>query len=328
MIVTLDKVRQMLNGKLLKVLYIGLLLFINLHFSSLTPHGMTSNSYKYSKVVVNKLRLSTWNSTQYVDEDFFFYANMNITLLEWIDESRMQKPPVIDGPVLELYQNTIGLAFDGEDDVIIVPNSDSLNSINEFTIELWTKFSSYGSRMSGRDWFTLVCKGSIWSKASYCLLFAANTTSRGLTFILNGMKVASAKTFAKNNIWYHIVATYNGSLVRIFLNGELVASAPFNNKLIGNNENLYIGSEKEALYPMNGILGSIRIYNYTLSQNEVKLLYQTKTLVQKESLILNLNFDNLKYAFERSTDGNNFYEVFKNDIENMIIVWRESQVGK
>jgi len=283
-------------------------------------------SNTYQKVTVDNLKLSAWGAR--ANEDFFFHIYMNLSMREWIDQSGIQKPSVVDGPLLKVDYNTVGLAFDGIDDVVIVPNSRSLNPMNELTIEMWAQFSSYGSRTSGRDWFTLLSKGSYWGRASYCLLFAANASDRTVLFILNGTRVANAKTFAENYMWYHIVATFNGSFATIFLNGELVASVPFYGNLTDNNDDLYIGWEKDDIYPFNGVVGALRIYNRTLSQNEIKLSYQRKTLNNNGSLVLDLNLENLKYSFEKSEDGLNFHEVFQSSIDQTIFSWKENQPGK
>lgn len=263
------------------------------------------------------------------NEDFFFLVNMNLTMLQWIDQSGFQRPGVIDGPSLETGYNTVGLTFDGIDDALIVPNSRSLNPTNELAIEMWTQFSSYGNRPeTGRDWFTLLCKGDYWSSASYCLLFAANTTDRIVLFLLNGTSVVSATTFAENHVWYHIVATFNGSLAAIFLDGELVASVPFHGNLTDNNDDLFVGCEKNDIYPLNGVVGALRIYNRALSQDEVKLLYQRKTWNNNGSVILDLNLENLVYSFEESEDGLNFHEVLQNSINQTIFSWKENQPGR
>ncbi|MHA1853338.1 MAG: LamG domain-containing protein [Candidatus Heimdallarchaeaceae archaeon] len=289
---------------------------------------MVASQDTYQELTINDLKLSTWRSTNYVNEDFFFHIYMNLTMREWMDQSGIQKPAVILGPVLEFDQNTVGLAFDGIDDVVIVPNSRSLNPINELTIEIWIKFSSYGSRASGRDWFTLLSKGGYWGRASYSLLFAANTSDRTILFTLNGTRVASARTFAENNVWYHIVATFNGSFAKIFLNGESVASAPFLSNLADNAEDLYIGGEENDIYPLNGVVRALRIYNRALSQDEIKLSYRRQTLNSNGSLVLDLNLENLKYSLEKSEDGLNFREVFQSNIGQTIFSWKENRPGK
>lgn len=285
-----------------------------------------ASSNPYPNVTVDNLKLSVEGAR--ANEEFFFNIYMNLTMQEWIDQSGIQKPAVVNGPLLRTSYNTVGLAFDGIDDAVIVPNSRSLNPMNELTIEMWTQFSSYGSRTSGRDWFTLLSKGSYWGTASYCLLFAANSSDRTVLFLLNGTRVASARTFAENYVWYHIVATFNGSFATLFLNGELVASVPFHGNLADNNDDLYIGWEKNNIYPLNGVVGALRIYNRTLSQDEIKLLYQRKKMNNNKSLVLDLNLENLKYTLEKSEDGLNFHEVFQSSIDQTIFSWKENQTGR
>lgn len=287
-----------------------------------------ARSDSYQNVTVDSVRLST-SATAQMNEDFFFHTYMNLTMREWIDQSGIQRPGVVDGPLLKTSYNTLGLVFDGIDDAATVPNSKSLNPMNELTIEMWVQFSSYGgSARAGRDWFTLLSKGSYWGSASYCLLFAANTTDRSILFLINGTRVASARTFAGNYAWYHIVATFGGSIATIFLNGELVASVPFHGNLTDNNDDLYIGCEKDDIYPLNGVVGALRIYNKTLNPDEIKLLYQRKTLNNTGSLVLDLNLNNLEFFFEESDDGLNFHDVFQSGIDETTFAWTENQSGR
>lgn len=280
------------------------------------------------ELTINSLKLSTWRSTQYVDEDFFFHVYMNLTMSQWVDQSGIQKPAAINGPVLEIDHYKAGFAFDGIDDVMTVPNSRSLNPANKLTIEMWTKISAYGSNESGRDWFTLICKGSDWGDASYCLLFAPKTSERVIAFMINGKRVANVKAIAENELWYHIVATFNGSLAKIFLNGEQIISTPFYGNLTENNDDLYVGGEKGNIYPLGGAVGMLRIYNRTLSQDEIRLSYQRKELDSNGSLVLDLNLENSKYSFERSEDGYSFDEVFQSSIDQTSFSWKENHLGE
>lgn len=289
--------------------------------------GAIAYSNPYQEVTVDNLKLSALGAR--ANEDFFFNCYMNLTMREWIDQSGIEKPGIVDGPLIKIGYNSAGLAFDGIDDVVIVPNSRALNPAHELTIEMWIQFSSYGSHPeTGRDWFTLLCKGDYWGSASYCLLFAANTSDRSVLFILNGTRVESARTFARNYVWCHIVATFSGSFATISLNGESIASVPFHGSLTDDNDDLFVGCGKNDIYPLDGVVGALRIYNRTLSQDEVKLLYQRKTLNDNGSLILDLNLENLTYSFEESEDGLNFHEVFQNSIDQTIFSWRENQLGR
>jgi hypothetical protein len=79
------------------------------------------------------------------------------------------------------------------------------------------------------------------------------------------------------NRWYHIACTFNGSMLRIYMDGELnlekssegVASL-FNHV---TNFNTYIGMVNSTVTDsFEGVIDTVRIYNRALSEVEIKLL--------------------------------------------------------
>ena len=86
-----------------------------------------------------------------------------------------------------------------------------------------------------------------------------------------------ASTFALNQ-WYHVVSVFSGQTLRLYINGELIASqrelttSPID-KCVGGN--LRFGAQ--AAYDsnnFNGWMDEIRIYNRALTQAEINALYR------------------------------------------------------
>lgn len=69
----------------------------------------------------------------------------------------------------------------------------------------------------------------------------------------------------------HVAMTYNGSILKLFLNGNIVASKSINKPMdIDRISNVEISSGGESL---NGALDDLRIYNYALSDQQVDSLF-------------------------------------------------------
>jgi len=68
--------------------------------------------------------------------------------------------------------------------------------------------------------------------------------------------------------WYHIIVTYNGSYVRIFINGQLKSEFPETRTVVGSNRILYIAGP--SAYNINRLVDEIRIYNRALSESEIR----------------------------------------------------------
>ncbi len=84
-----------------------------------------------------------------------------------------------------------------------------------------------------------------------------------------------SETIPKENVWYHIVGTWDGTYQKIYINGKLenIASPQV---LIGNfDSNLYIGAYGGNIpqYAINGTIDDIRIYDRALSAEEIYQLY-------------------------------------------------------
>jgi len=88
-----------------------------------------------------------------------------------------------------------------------------------------------------------------------------------------------------SGIWYHIVGTYDKQNVKLYVNGNNVATAPENRTMgngggplcIGNvrynGVNTHYYNETDAFF--RGTIDEVRIYDIALSQNEIALYYSS-----------------------------------------------------
>jgi hypothetical protein len=78
------------------------------------------------------------------------------------------------------------------------------------------------------------------------------------------------------NQWYHVAGTYDGSTVKIYINGQLEATAPFTGALRNNPSTTAIGCKVlsgTCIYPFNGMVDELEIFNRALSQTEINAIY-------------------------------------------------------
>jgi len=165
-------------------------------------------------------------------------------------------------------QGKIGgaLSFDGVDDYVEVPHSSSLMPISSISISFWMKklkdplrgwvglFYKRGSENSGYNGYSVLLQtdGSIrWEFPG-----VANA-------------VVDSSVLA-NNTWYYIVAVYDGSSMKIFINGSLNNSRAVSGNIIPTVANLIIGT-RDAYF--NGLIDEVRIYNRALSPEEIRFHY-------------------------------------------------------
>ncbi len=78
----------------------------------------------------------------------------------------------------------------------------------------------------------------------------------------------------KNNIWtpghwYHVVATWNGTTQKLFVNGIIVASANRSGLLDDYGNTMHFGGFSNLPYKLRGTLDELRIYDRALTDDEI-----------------------------------------------------------
>jgi hypothetical protein len=76
------------------------------------------------------------------------------------------------------------------------------------------------------------------------------------------------------NVWYYITLSNDGVTSKFYLNGALVYSENVTGSITTNTSDLILGRcLTGSLYPLDGKLDDVRIYNRALSDGEVQALY-------------------------------------------------------
>lgn len=156
----------------------------------------------------------------------------------------------------------------GNDEYIVIPNSDSINLIT-VTMSCWCYYDGSGS------FPRIISKLSGGPFNGYELLaydgtsFPAFQIGKG-----GGVTLAHDSVILPRNIWNHVVGTYDGFTGRLYINGAQVGTFSSTNALGTTTTALNIGRWPGATssYFSGGIEG-VRLYNRGLSADEVLRLY-------------------------------------------------------
>jgi len=74
------------------------------------------------------------------------------------------------------------------------------------------------------------------------------------------------------NSWTHVMCTYDGANIKLYVNGLLKATQPENLSITSySSTDLYVGSTSSASEYFPGVIDEVRIYSYSLSANQVKV---------------------------------------------------------
>ena len=181
--------------------------------------------------------------------------------------------------------------FDGDLSYIDLGNSLELKRyMSDYSLSGWIRINSYPPTynsiiMSNRNPDTDVKSGSfigvggIQSSLSKRLEYVQNAIVTEDEFTFDYM---SSNTQLELETWYFFCITYeyNGNLsnrIRIYINGNLESQKLMGEVLDPENINTLLGMEPELApveYSFHGSMDEIKIFDYSLSEEEVMSLYQ------------------------------------------------------
>ncbi|HEY7118821.1 MAG TPA: Ig-like domain-containing protein [Tepidisphaeraceae bacterium] len=157
------------------------------------------------------------------------------------------------------------LSFNGTNSWVTVADSASLHLTNGMTLEAWVNPTS----LTG--WETAIMKERPAGLA-YALYTSDNTSKPPAGYLNKGGADVSAvgTTNLSLNTWTHLALTYNGSTLRLYVNGTQVRSKNVSGNIVSSTGALRIGGNSSWGEYFAGQLDEIRIYNRALSQAEVQ----------------------------------------------------------
>jgi hypothetical protein len=162
------------------------------------------------------------------------------------------------------------LAFDGTTDYVEIDDDVSLNPSN-ITIEAWVMLNASPTSL-GHDMWAVDKYTTSGSDRGYTLLMDTYFGQDRVGFYIGNSsttRLRSSSTLSLHT-WHHVTATYNGSLMAIYINGSLDNSAPYSNGILPFSGDLYIGGPySSGSNFFNGTIDELAIYNRSLSEDEV-----------------------------------------------------------
>jgi PKD repeat protein len=153
------------------------------------------------------------------------------------------------------------LSFDGSNALVNVADASSLDLTTAMTLEAWVKPTDVSS-----DWRDVIYKGN----DSYYLEASSpqgQTPGTGGTFSSSPLYGTGALAA---NTWSHLAATYDGSTLRLYVNGVQVASRAQTGLIHTSNNPLQIGGDSIFGQFFAGLIDEVRVYNRALSASEIQ----------------------------------------------------------
>ena len=200
-----------------------------------------------------------------------------------------------------------GNAYDFNSNYISAPNNPTLNP-NFISIEAWIKADSWGAN----SWENVIVSKDGWASGNqgYVLRAGANGT---LSFNFAGVgawyEVTSTPVMALNK-WYHVAGTYDGTTLRIYINGEEVNTFAYNGTINNGTYDLHIG---RAAFTnggnryFDGMIDEVRVWSQAIPQSSIQdYMCQKVTATHPEyaSLSAYYNFDDAGSVIDISPNTN------------------------
>jgi len=193
------------------------------------------------------------------------------------DSSGNNNAGTLSGPVnwAESWDGTACLSFNGPYNFVRVPSNASLNMTDGITIAAWVN-----PRWTGNN--RILQKSTEGSDDQYRLLKEGGNNLR--FHVPPFPNLEATGVIAPKGEWSHLAGTYDGAEVRIYLNGNVVASQAATGPMQTSNGPLFIGT-KHSTAPagdeFNGEMDDVRIYNRGLSEAEIKAFVPAKLKAMK-----------------------------------------------
>lgn len=177
----------------------------------------------------------------------------------------------------------VGPAFslDGATARVRVPDSSSLHFTNALTIEAWiyptdtSTFHDIVSRWGAVYGLNQECYDlALYPSGQFYLLVSPNgmDDGTGAAYVLSTNAVPA-------NQWTHVAGTYDGSNLRVYLNGALDGEGVYTNGIYPGTNALGIGgavggsTDATVISPFAGLIDEPSMYNRALGASEIAAIY-------------------------------------------------------
>lgn len=158
------------------------------------------------------------------------------------------------------------LNFDGVDDYVDCGTNPELNITGDITIELWIYLTgpmTIFDRLVEKDWSSSYFFGGKYGLNGLAFSMDANNNSSNV--------VETATNIISQNVWTHVAATWDGSTMRIYINGEEEASKAWTNTVDGSTNSTKLG----RYYGVDdnyfkGYMDEVRIWSEALTAEQLR----------------------------------------------------------
>lgn len=171
-------------------------------------------------------------------------------------------------------QSPNSLAFDGANDVVTIPNASShiANSTSGMSLSCWVYATNTAPSYPNFDGIVGFRNES---SCDFYLLHLSTNSLEARFRNSTGTAYTATATGFQINTWQHVVMTYNGSALKVFINSAQVSSVPASGTIVSASETMTLGSltYQSTNFQFGGKLDEVALWNKALTQSEINCMY-------------------------------------------------------
>lgn len=159
--------------------------------------------------------------------------------------------------------------FDGTAAYIEIPDSADLRLTNALTVEGWIY-----PRAPGQRYQEIVSK---WSDGYSYTLTLCPSGKAAFSVCSDGIAsfgTVESHTAITAKAWTHLAVTYDGSSLKMYVNGQFHQSTPWSNDIHSSRAPVSIGTSLTAPSFFDGLIDELSLYGKPLGEDDLRFIFQ------------------------------------------------------
>ncbi|MFY8021502.1 MAG: LamG-like jellyroll fold domain-containing protein, partial [Bacteroidia bacterium] len=184
------------------------------------------------------------------------------------------------------------LSMDGSNDLLSIDNATGINNRfadSKITVETWFLLKALPNAGQMPALVTENYNGAGGYNILFSIFLHQNKIWGG--FHDGNWTAASAQYSFDINKWYHVAATYDKTIIKLYVNGTLIATKSTTQTLPKGSEDWSIGRRWDYNEFINGNFDEVKIYNAALTEEQINLDMRDTGVVIPNKIVAYYNFD-------------------------------------
>ena len=157
------------------------------------------------------------------------------------------------------------LSLDGINDFVSIPDNNTLDISTAITLEAWV----YATKNTGIQ--NVLCKSSNVANTGYIFPRTDDGWGTVVSYMhIGGVFRQLTTTYPSLNTWHHLASTYDGTAMKVYIDGVLAGSLALTGTITTNTNIISIGSQPGFGEYFGGTVDEVRIWNVARTQAQIQ----------------------------------------------------------